>query len=75
MSMHKVLWGRMMTKDKRPPVKRIGYTISEVAEMTGRDPSTIHRWLERGVLLAVHVPGGRRMVQAKSLERLMNGGA
>jgi DNA-binding transcriptional MerR regulator len=62
-----------MTQLPKPNVKRVGYTISEVAKMTGRDPSTIHRWLERGVLLPIQVPGGRRMVQAQSLERLISG--
>jgi excisionase family DNA binding protein len=62
-----------MTKHERPPVKRVGYTITEVAAMTGRDRTTIHRWLERGVLLPIRVAGGRRMVQAASLERLISG--
>jgi excisionase family DNA binding protein len=62
-----------MTQLPKPNVKRVGYTISEVAEMTGRDRTTIHRWLERGVLLPIQVPGGRRMVQAQSLERLISG--
>jgi DNA-binding transcriptional MerR regulator len=64
----------MMTQLPKPDVKRVGYTIAEVAAMTGRDRTTIHRWLERGVLLPIQVPGGRRMVQAKSLERLISGG-
>jgi excisionase family DNA binding protein len=62
-----------MTQLPKPNVKRVGYTISEVAAMTGRDRTTIHRWLERGVLLPIRVAGGRRMVQAASLERLING--
>jgi excisionase family DNA binding protein len=53
--------------------KRVFYTITEVAEMTGRDRSTIHRWLERGVLKPILVPGGKRMVQAASLEKLIQG--
>jgi len=57
----------------KPEVKRVGYTISEVAEMTGRNRTTIHRLLERGVLRAIQVPGGKRLVQAASLERLVNG--
>ena len=57
----------------KPEIKRIGYTITEVAAMTGRDRSTIHRWLERGVLRAIQVPGGKRLVQAASLERLVSG--
>ena len=56
-----------------PETKRVGYTISEVAAMTGRNRTTIHRWLERGVLRAIQVPGGKRMVQAASLERLVSG--
>lgn len=55
-----------------PEIKRVGYTISEVAAMTGRNRTTIHRWLERGVLRAIQVPGGKRMVQAASLDRLVN---
>lgn len=55
--------------------KRVGYTITEVAEMTGRNRTTIHRWLERGVLRAIQIPGGKRMVQAASLERLVSGAA
>jgi excisionase family DNA binding protein len=53
--------------------KRIAYTITEVAAMTGRNRKTIHRWLERGVLLAIQVRAGKRMVQAASLERLISG--
>lgn len=53
-------------------IKRVGYTITEVAEMTGRNRTTIHRWLERGVLRAIQIPGGKRLVQAASLERLVN---
>ena len=62
-----------MTHLPKPDVKRVGYTIAEVARMTGRDQSTIHRWLARGVLRAIQVPGGRRMVQAASLDRLISG--
>jgi predicted site-specific integrase-resolvase len=40
-----------------------------------RDRSTIRRWLESGVLRLIIVPGGKRMVQAQSLERLIEGDA
>jgi excisionase family DNA binding protein len=62
-----------MTQLIKGDVKRVGYTITEVAEMTGRNRTTIHRWLERGVLRAIQVPGGKRMVQAQSLDRLIRG--
>ena len=58
-----------------PDIKRVGYTIAEVAAMTGRNRTTIHRWLERGVLRAIQIPGGKRLVQAASLERLISGAA
>lgn len=54
-------------------VKRLGYTMTEVAAMTGRHKSTISRWLDRGVLRAIQVRGGKRLVQAASLERLVEG--
>jgi len=62
-----------MTQLTKGDVKRVGYTITEVAEMTGRNRTTIHRWLERGVLRAIQVPGGKRMVQAASLDKLISG--
>jgi excisionase family DNA binding protein len=55
----------------KPQTKRVAYTTGEVAAMFGRDRSTVWRWLERGVLREVKVPGGRRMVTAASLEKLL----
>jgi predicted site-specific integrase-resolvase len=51
--------------------RRVAYTIGEVAGMTGRNRTTIWRWLKSGVLQPVPVPGGHRMVSAASLERLL----
>jgi excisionase family DNA binding protein len=51
--------------------KRVAYTTGEVTAMLGRDRTTIWRWLKRGVLQEVRVPGGRRMVTAASLEKLL----
>lgn len=51
--------------------KRVAYTTGEVSTMLGRDRTTVWRWLKRGVLQEVKVPGGRRMVTAASLERLL----
>jgi excisionase family DNA binding protein len=62
-----------MTQLTKVEPKRVGYTITEVAAMTGRHRTTIHRWLEQGVLRAIPVRRGRRLVQAASLERLING--
>jgi excisionase family DNA binding protein len=57
-------------KPDKAPTKRVAYTMAEVAEMTGRNRSTVWRWLNRGVLQRVNVPGGRFMVQAASVEKL-----
>ena len=57
--------------NKQASTKRVAYTTGEVAAMLGRDRTTIWRWLERGVLQEVKVPGGRRMVTAASLEKLL----
>ena len=62
-----------MTVSEGTTIKRVGYTLAEVAAMTGRDKSTIHRWLDRGVLRAIQIRGGKRLVQAASLDRLVNG--
>jgi excisionase family DNA binding protein len=54
-----------------PTTKRVAYTTGEVSTMLGRDRTTVWRWLKRGVLQEVRVPGGRRMVTASSLEKLL----
>jgi excisionase family DNA binding protein len=51
--------------------QRVAYTTGEIATMLGRDRTTVWRWIERGVLQEVKVPGGRRMVTAASLEKLL----
>jgi predicted site-specific integrase-resolvase len=60
---------------KEPTTKRVAYTLGEVADMTGRNRSTVWRWLNNGALQRVHVPGGRTMVSAASLEKLLRVGA
>lgn len=55
----------------KAPIKRVVYTMGEVAEMTGRNRSTVWRWLNKGALQRVKVPGGRIMVSAASLEKLL----
>ena len=54
-----------------PVTKRVAYTIAEVAAMTGRNRTTVWRWLNRGALQRLNVPGGRPMITAASLEKLL----
>jgi predicted DNA-binding transcriptional regulator AlpA len=55
--------------------KRIAYSMAEVAAMTGRNRSTIWRWMNRGLLQRVRVPGGRPLITAASVEKLLRGEA
>jgi excisionase family DNA binding protein len=55
-----------------PTTKRVAYTIGEVAAMTGRDRTTVWRWLKRGVLKPVKIPGSKNLVSAASLDRLIS---
>lgn len=52
-----------MTKKKTP---NDILTIQEVAEKTGKSPSTIYRWLDEGSVQEVRV-GKQRYVNRKSL--------
>jgi predicted DNA-binding transcriptional regulator AlpA len=49
--------------------------MREVAEMTGRDRTTNWRWMNRGVLQRVKIPGSRPLVTAASVEKLLRVGA
>lgn len=40
------------------------YTTHEVARMLQVDPSTVAKWIDRGVLGAFRTPGGHRRVLA-----------
>jgi excisionase family DNA binding protein len=54
--------------------RRVAYTTTEVAAMTGRERTTIWRWLNRGALQRVKIPGGRALISAASLEKLLQAG-
>lgn len=60
-----------MNKQAAPTIKRVAYTSAEVAAMTGRNRTTVWRWMNSGVLQRVKVPHGRDMVSAASLEKLL----
>lgn len=60
---------------KRDPDARVAYSIIEVARLFGRDRVTIHRWLEQGLLREIRIPRRHRMVDARSVEKLLRGEA
>ena len=55
---------------------RKAYTTRETAELLGKAPRTIRRWVEEGVLKAVKVGDkrrGRLLIPAREIDRLLNG--
>jgi excisionase family DNA binding protein len=62
----------MPRRKPREPEKRIAYKVGEVAEMLGCNRKTVWRWLQKGILREVPIPGGHRLVDVRSLEKLMN---
>jgi excisionase family DNA binding protein len=51
------------------PLRRLGFTVSEVAAMTGTARWTVYRWIEKGKLRAIKL-GGRVLIPAKELRQL-----
>jgi excisionase family DNA binding protein len=54
------------------------YTIDEVAEMTGRTPYTVRRWVSAGRISATRVQGsgphGRLLIARDQLQQLIGSG-
>jgi excisionase family DNA binding protein len=54
------------------------YTIEEIAQMTGRTPYTVRRWVAEKRILATRVSGtgprGRLLVAREQLERIISSG-
>lgn len=59
--------------ERRDVQARATYKLAEVARMLGVDPKTIYRWLAKGILREVPVPGGKRLVDARSVEKFIAG--
>jgi excisionase family DNA binding protein len=50
-------------------------TVAAVAELVGVSPRTVLRWVERGDLAAVRLPGGRLRISRRDLDAALDGWA
>ena len=55
--------------DKHPPKV---YSTKELAEMFGRDPETIRRWIKSGYLPAVKI-GGSFYIEEETIRQILRG--
>jgi hypothetical protein len=55
-------------------VERAGFKLSEFCELFGIDNATIHRWINQGVVRAVHI-GGLTIIPASERDRLLSEGS
>ncbi|MGI5863735.1 MAG: response regulator [Myxococcales bacterium] len=47
------------------------YTTYDIGRMTGTDPTTVHKWIDKGLLRGYRTPGGHRRVRAEDLRSFL----
>src|SRR5512145_3304763 len=47
------------------------YTTHDIARLLQVDPSTVSKWIDRGILLAFRTPGGHRRVRSTDLRTFL----
>jgi len=47
------------------------FTTYDIGRMTGTDPTTVHKWIDRGLLLGYRTPGGHRRVRGEDLRAFL----
>ncbi len=47
------------------------YTTHDISQMLQVDPSTVSKWIDRGILLAFRTPGGHRRVRESDLRSFL----
>jgi excisionase family DNA binding protein len=47
------------------------YTITEVAELCGVTTVTVHRWINKGTIKPVDIPGGWRKIPESEVKSLL----
>lgn len=47
------------------------FTTYDIGRMTGTDPTTVHKWIDGGLLHGYRTPGGHRRVRAEDLRTFL----
>src|SRR6185503_15691604 len=47
------------------------YTTHDISRLLQVDPSTVSKWIDRGILLAFRTPGGHRRVRSADLRSFL----
>ena len=47
------------------------YTTHDISRMLQVDPSTVSKWIDRGILIAFRTPGGHRRVRSSDLRSFL----
>lgn len=47
------------------------YTTFDIGNMTGTDPTTVHKWIDRGLMKGFRTPGGHRRVTGQHLRAFL----
>jgi excisionase family DNA binding protein len=48
------------------------FTTYDIGRMTGTDPTTVHKWIDKGLLRGYRTPGGHRRVRGEDLRNFLN---
>lgn len=47
------------------------FTTYDIGRMTGTDPTTVHKWIDKGLMRGYRTPGGHRRVRADDLRTFL----
>ena len=47
------------------------FTTYDIGRMTGTDPTTVHKWIDKGLLRCYRTPGGHRRVRGEDLKTFL----
>lgn len=47
------------------------FTTYDIGRMTGTDPTTVHKWIDKGLLRGYRTPGGHRRVRGEDLRAFL----